>query len=189
MVFATNRNLENLVREGRFREDLYYRINVVAIALPPVRERREDILLLVDYFLDEVCAAKGRPRAKPDAALLHFLETYEWPGNVRQLRSCLESMVILADSAILTVDDLPPVITDPGQHAETCCGTCRHGDLEKITKEIVLQRLRMCRGNRTQTAQSLGISSRTLQRHLKLWGQDGKAETNAVGEPRQRAIP
>jgi len=188
VVFATNRNLERLVSEGRFREDLYYRINVVTISLPPVRERHEDIRLLVDHFLDEVCTAKGKPRASPDAALLHFLETYDWPGNVRQLRSCLESMVILADSAVLTVDDLPALVGGPARYAESCCGTCRHGDLDSIVKEIVLLRLQRYGGNRTQTAQSLGISSRTLQRHLKMWEHDNKAHGKVAPAPGQPAV-
>jgi transcriptional regulator with PAS, ATPase and Fis domain len=169
VIFATNRNVEKMMAEGRFREDLYYRINVIEIHLPPLRQRKEDIPVLVEYMLDEICAAVGGPRVRLDDALLRFLVTYPWPGNVRQLRSCLESMVILADSPVLTLEHLPVSVQTPVGEGNGCCETCREGTLDDVLKGILLARLRRYAGNQRRAARSLGISARTVQRHLKTW--------------------
>jgi transcriptional regulator with PAS, ATPase and Fis domain len=169
VIFATNRNLEKMVAEEKFREDLYYRINVVTIFLPPLRERREDIPVLVDYLLDEISAAFGKARARPVAALMRFLESYPWPGNVRQLRSCLESMVILTDSPVLGLENLPPSLPPAAEHGNGCCGTCREGTAEDIFQRVLRSRLDRYGGNLTRAARSLGLSTRTLQRRLKTW--------------------
>ncbi len=178
VIFATNRNLEEMVTQGKFREDLYYRINVVSLALPPLREHREDIAPLTRHFLDELCVANRKPPAAPDTELMRFLKDYDWPGNVRQLRSCLESMLLFADSARLTVKDLPAIALAPNESTDACCTVCQKGTLEEIIRGIVLRRLRRCGGSRLRTADSLGISVRTLQRRLIQWG-------NGDGQPVQ----
>jgi hypothetical protein len=101
-----------MVADGEFREDLYYRLNVVNLHLPPLRERREDILLLVDHFLRDLAQRLDRPVLSIDRPLREFLETYDWPGNIRQLRNALESMAVLASGDQLTVDDLPATLHD-----------------------------------------------------------------------------
>lgn len=172
VIAATNRHLEKMVAEGKFREDLYYRLNVISIALPPLRFRREDIPLLLDHFLDELCNANGKPRLTAAPELIRFLVAYDWPGNVRQLRNCIESMVILSRSHTLMVEDLPALIrSNQGQapRFEMPQGLT----LADIVKAAVLQTLDRLDGNRTQAAQSLGISVRTLQRKLKLWQNGG----------------
>ncbi len=107
VIAATSRDLASLVEAGEFRRDLFYRLNVVAITLPPLREHPDDIPLLVELFLDEACAAVARPRLSFDRPLLDFLTRYSWPGNVRQLRNVIESMVVMSAQSVLSIDDLP----------------------------------------------------------------------------------
>lgn len=108
VVAATSQDLERMVRKGDFREDLYYRLNVVNIHIPPLRQRCGDVLLLVKHFVRELCKEHGRSEVEVDDKLLRYLVNHRWPGNVRQLRNCLESMVVLARSTTLTKANLPP---------------------------------------------------------------------------------
>jgi transcriptional regulator with PAS, ATPase and Fis domain len=173
VIAATNRNLEKMVRDGQFREELYYRLNVVAINLPPLRERTEDIEHLVDHFLEELSAAYDRPRPVPDRKLMDFLQSYHWPGNIRQLRNCVESMFVLADSVTLTEDDLPAMICREDRWNAFDIDFPQGLTLEDVERAVVYQTLDRCEGNRTRAAEALGISVRTLQRWLKRW-EDGK---------------
>jgi DNA-binding NtrC family response regulator len=169
VVAATSHDLQQMVRDGKFREDLYYRLNVINAHLPPLRERREDIPLLVNHFLQRLCQQGGRPLLSLDPDLKHYLETHDWPGNVRQLRNCLESMVVLAAGDTLTMDDVPATlehgILSP-EHSTSTTGT----RLEDLERGAVEQALAQHHGNRTHAARALGISVRTLQRKLKAWG-------------------
>jgi transcriptional regulator with PAS, ATPase and Fis domain len=169
VIAATNRNLARMVRDGEFREELYYRLNVIAIALPPLRERTEDIPLLVEHFLDELAQAYDRPPPVVDAKLMRWLTSYSWPGNIRQLRNCVESMFVLADSSTLTIDDLPETVC-LGPSPEIPHIDIPEGfTLEDVERALVGQTLERCRGNRTHAAKSLGVSVRTLERRLKKW--------------------
>ena len=174
VVAATSRHLEEMVREREFREDLYYRLNVVTIHLPALRERPEDIPLLAAHFLKQFSEAHGKGDIDLDPGLLHFLATYEWPGNVRQLRNCLESMVVLARGNLLTLDDLPATLdSDPLiSNGRLAPAGKSLRDLQRVAVE---QALAEHSGNRTRAAEALGISVRTLQRKLKAWGME-KAE-------------
>jgi DNA-binding NtrC family response regulator len=169
VVAATSRDLESMVRDGDFREDLYYRLNVINLHLPALRERRDDIPLLIGHFLEEICRETDRPRLRLTPDLSDFLQTYSWPGNVRQLRNCLESMVVLARDETLTLDDLPATleqVPNGGRTLRLPAGTT----LQELEREAVEQALEQCGDNRTHAAESLGISVRTLQRKLKSWG-------------------
>jgi transcriptional regulator with PAS, ATPase and Fis domain len=169
VVAATSRNLEEMVREGEFREDLYYRLNVITILIPPLRNRREDIPLLVDHFLSSLGEANGKPEMKLSPELFRFFETYDWPGNVRQLRNCLESMIVMARDNTLNMSDLPATmdISNSRSHDVSMpAGTT----LEALEQTAVEQALEQHGGNRTHAAEALGISVRTLQRKLKAWG-------------------
>jgi transcriptional regulator with PAS, ATPase and Fis domain len=170
VIAATNRNLEQMVHDGEFREELYYRLNVVSIALPPLRDRPEDIGPLVEHFLDEFSREYGRSAPVPDTKLMNFLESYHWPGNVRQLRNCVESMFVLADSSTLTMDDLPETVGTEQPRDLARIEVPEGFTLEDVERAVVYQTLDRCRGNRTQAAKSLDISVRTLQRRLKKWG-------------------
>lgn len=174
VVAATSRHLEEMVRDREFREDLYYRLNVVTIHLPSLRDRPEDIPLLAAHFLKQMSEAHGKGELEYDSSLMHFLTSYEWPGNVRQLRNCIESMVVLARGSLLTLDDLPATLdSDPllaGGRLTPMGKSLR--DLQRVAVE---QALAEHQGNRTRAAEALGISVRTLQRKLKAWGME-KAE-------------
>jgi DNA-binding NtrC family response regulator len=190
VIAATSRQLETMVADSKFREDLYYRLNVVAISLPPLRKRREDILLLTQHFLDEACRINGRPPCHPNSELLRFLETYDWPGNVRQLRNCIESMVVLARSTTLSVDDLPAMVRNGKPSSEPHFEIPKGFTLEDVEKIAIRQTLGRYGGNRTQAAQSLGISVRTLQRKLKRWQADNSWDPSSINkrsESRPRA--
>jgi DNA-binding NtrC family response regulator len=170
VVAATSRNLPKMTKLGEFREDLYYRLNVVTIHLPPLRERREDIPLLSRHFVEELVRQSGRKPIDIEPALMQTLERLDWPGNVRQLRNCLESMVVMARGDRLEMAELPRNLgPDPaGQWADSAP---THGDvLEEIKRVAMIGALNQFHGNRTRAAEYLGISVRTLQRRLKEWG-------------------
>ncbi len=169
VIAATNRNLAKMVRNGEFREELYYRLNVVAIHLPPLRDRPEDVEPLVHRFLDEFAAAYDQPRPEPDRELMTFLQSYHWPGNIRQLRNCVESMFVLADSLTLTVENLPDMIGIQHNRDAAPFEVPEGMTLEAVERAVIHQTLDRWRGNRTRAAKALGISVRTLQRRLKHW--------------------
>ena len=173
VIAATNQDLETMVTNGEFREDLYYRLNVVAISLPPLRERKDDIPLLTDYFLRELCERYDTAVPALAEDLRTFFLDYEWPGNIRQLKNCIESMVILGDSRCLSVGDLPDIVRDAPATGGGELELPRDMTLEELEKTAVLQSLERSNGNRTHAARSLDISVRTLQRKLKRWGFTG----------------
>ncbi len=172
VIAATNRRLETEIETGRFREDLYYRLNVVTLPIPPLRDRREDILLLVDHFLKKY-AEKNRRLIKGFAPrTTDLLMRYSWPGNVRELENAVERAVILARGDMINPEDLPDAIriTDP-EDESTAAPSFRPGkSLKEMEKEMILQTLEGTEGNRTRTAEILGISRRTLQMKLKAYG-------------------
>jgi DNA-binding NtrC family response regulator len=173
IVAATARDLEAEVRRGAFRQDLYYRLNVVRIELPPLRQRREDLPLLTRYFLDEICRQNGFEPREIDPSLLEAFEKYDWPGNVRELKNTLESLVVLTGKRVLSAEDLPEKFG-----RETASGNDGGGEsegepelnLSRLSKQTILKALESCRGNRTEAARQLGISRRTLHRRLNEFG-------------------
>jgi DNA-binding NtrC family response regulator len=166
VVAATSRDLAKLMHDGLFREDLYYRLHVVAIGLPPLRQRREDIGLLIDHFVDDITARLDRPKPRVQNDLRFFLENFDWPGNVRQLRNTLESILVLNDTQVLALEHLPASMSQAG---ESVAADGDDPSLLKVEKNVILQTLDRFQGNRTHAAAALGISVRTLQRRLKEW--------------------
>jgi DNA-binding NtrC family response regulator len=165
LVAATNKDLEHEVRAGRFREDLYYRFNVVTLKVPPLRERREDIPLLIEHFL-EVCNDKHRKRVLGiTREALEFCVQYPWPGNVRELRNCVESLVVLATHRRIERTDLPTHIqkVHPRSKLEVPLGST----LSQIEKGAILGTLDMVGGNKHMAARVLGIGVKTLYRRLE----------------------
>jgi two-component system response regulator AtoC len=165
IVAASNRDLEDLVAAGEFRHDLLYRLRVVTIRLPPLRERREDIRALADRFVAAACAEHGRQLASVDEECYRRMEAYAWPGNVRELRNVVESAVIMAPGAVLHAGDVriggaggaePPALTIPPGLS-----------LAVIEKAALLQALRRHAGSRQLTADELGVSTRTIQRKIQ----------------------
>jgi DNA-binding NtrC family response regulator len=177
IVAATSRDLHGLIARSAFREDLYYRLNVVTIDLPPLRERRPDIPLLMDHFLSQSCAASNKPKLSITSELAEFLNTFHWPGNIRQLRNAVESMVVLARGGVLAMRDLPRHLLLAGGQADepgSAAAAQPTGTLERLERAAVVQMLERCQGNRTRAAEALGISLRTLQRRLKAWHMLGR---------------
>jgi DNA-binding NtrC family response regulator len=166
IVAATNRDLVAEVTAGRFREDLYYRLNVIAITAPPLRARREDIPLLVDHFLGLYCAKNGRPRLHPTRGALERLMDYAWPGNVRELENVIERAVVLSRNETMSESDLPDHIATASPSAATPLTFEIGTTLDEIELRVIRETLRHSKGDKSLAAQLLGISTRTIYRKL-----------------------
>ena len=169
IVTATNRELAQMVREKKFREDLYYRLNVITVTVPPLRERRDDIPLLAQHFL-RVYAAKNNRRLDgfTDAAL-ERLEAYPWPGNVRELENVIERGVVLARGTLIDVPDLPDDISgaESGGALSQAITALVGTPLAEVERRLLDETLRVAKGNKTLTAKLLGIDVRTVARKLE----------------------
>src|SRR6266496_1538064 len=174
LIAATNKNLEQLVREGKFRDDLYFRLNVVRVVMPPLRERKEDIPILVRGFLRHFCKQNQKPLLElaPDA--MDALLIYDWPGNVRELRTAIEHGVVMATGPKITLRDLPMAVRQAARAvsprgisaAEAFGEKASPLDLHETEKKLILQALAATNGNVTAAAKKLGISRRTLHRKI-----------------------
>jgi DNA-binding NtrC family response regulator len=169
VIAATNKNLEEMVREGKFREDLYFRLSVVPLRLPPLRERREDIPLLAAAFVREFAKESNKKISGLTPEAQEVLLRYTWPGNVRELRMVIQYGVTLARSERIGIKDLPERVfsVEGGPAKGVVSGLPATFNLEKMEKYLIEQALRVCKGNRTEAAEKLGISRRTLHRKLK----------------------
>jgi len=180
LIAATSRQIAEMIHQDQFRIDLYHRLNVLSIELPPLRERPEDIPILVDHFLRD--CAKRHLRDVPEVApeLLDYLTQYDWPGNVRQLRNAIENMVVMGEERMLTLRDLPKYLSGNPQ-TESFSSRRIPMNLHELERDAILSALKKSFGNRTHAAHTLGISVRTLQRKLKLWGVEspGGAQSSA----------
>jgi two-component system, NtrC family, response regulator len=164
IICATNKDLEALVREGKFREDLYYRINTITIRVPPLRERREDILPLAGHFLSHYCDALGKRNITITAEAQAALVTYAWPGNVRELRNAMERAVVLAAGQHITTENFPAQMAGR-QPVETRAGA--DNKLEQMEKAMLLEVMRRNAGNVSSAARELGISRDTLRYRIR----------------------
>jgi DNA-binding NtrC family response regulator len=165
VIAATHQPVESLVDQGKFREDLYYRLNVIRIDLPPLRDRRDDIPLLVRRFVHEFCAQNGKPPLRVSGRALTMLQQHEWPGNIRELRNRIESMVVYAEGEELTVKDLPTelqVDRVDQQMVTVAAGI----PLKEVEKEMIRATLIKTNGNRAETARLLQMGRKTLYRKL-----------------------
>jgi two-component system, NtrC family, response regulator HydG len=171
IIAASNRDLEDEIRAGRFREDLYYRLNVVQINVPPLRQRREDIPALANFFAQHYIAKNRRPIRGLTAYALDLLTQYEWPGNVRELENTIERAVILTRGDVIGPEALPEAIQAAGRSAGPPAREPGAGrSLKEVEKEMILRTLDETDGNRTRAARLLGISRRSLQLKLKEYG-------------------
>ena len=172
IVSATNRDLRECVRQGKFREDLFHRLNVVDILLPTLHERAGDIPLLADRFLKAYAAKNGKAIQGFTPEAMDMLTRYSWPGNVRELQNAAERMVVLTRNEWLTPDDVPPNIRAVLAAGATAPVAPDSGSLADAEKQKILAVLRKNKGNRTRAAVELGISRRTLHRKLKDYGEE-----------------
>jgi transcriptional regulator with PAS, ATPase and Fis domain len=176
IIAATNADLEARVAAGAFRGDLYYRLKVITIRIPPLRERVEDIPLLAHRFFDQFKAENGRPDLALAPAVIEAFKKARWEGNVRELRNLIESLVVLADpaAAVIGLEHLPENYRAPQPPPAAPGAAARR--MEDIEREAILKTLKETGGNRTRAAEILGIGLRTLQRKLRDYGQGGGPE-------------
>ena len=168
VVAATNRPLERDMEVGRFREDLYYRLNVFPIHVPPLRDRRTDIILLADHFIERYSRRHERPIERLSTPAIDLLMAYHWPGNVRELENALERAVLLADGTVIHARLLPPSL----QMAKADDG--RSGplniQLDTLEKELIIDTLKVNKGNRAAAARQLGITERIMGLRVEKYG-------------------
>jgi two-component system response regulator FlrC len=195
VLATTNRDLEQAVKEGAFRQDLYYRLNVIPLKLPPLRERREDVGLLVDFFIRKYAAQYGKPEKKPSAAVWARLSDYDWPGNVREMENLIERAMLLSQGPELELwdfwDDVEPparidspaveVSPPSGHFAVAAANTSAAMEigtqtLREVERQMILQALQANDNNRTHAAEILGISVRTLRNKLHEYRSQGMIE-------------
>lgn len=180
VVAATNRHLEEMVREGAFRQDLYQRLNVISLHLPPLRERTGDIVLLANSFVQDFCRENNKAPKSLSRAALELLSAYSWPGNVRQLRTAMEHGVVMSENELVTPADLPDYLSaapreqargghvdaQSALHTEFGLDFTPSFNLEYIERQTILRALQHTGGNRSAAAELLGINRRTLQRKM-----------------------
>jgi two-component system, NtrC family, response regulator HydG len=176
VLAATNRNLETAIKEGRFREDLYYRLNVFAIELPALCERADDIPSLVDHFLHELKPPEGKTISGIEAECLEVLKSYRWPGNVRQLRNVIERALIVTRGPLITVTDLPADMKRSGGSSSSF--ELRLGmSLDDVERELIVRTIEYTGGNKSRAAEVLGISLKTLYNRLERYQGKDSQET------------
>jgi two-component system response regulator HydG len=169
LVAATNQDLRAAVREGRFREDLYYRLNVIAVPIPPLRDRRDDVPLLAEHFLQLYADRNGRRLSGFSRAAVEAMARYDWPGNVRELENAVERSVVLSRGSAIELDDLPPEVrtgssaAGDGRSLTFAVGT----PLEEIERRVIHATLAHTGGDKRVCAQLLGIATRTIYRRLE----------------------
>ncbi|MCK9262698.1 MAG: sigma-54 dependent transcriptional regulator [Desulfomonilia bacterium] len=169
VIAATNQDLYQMVQEGKFREDLYYRINVVNIPIPPIRERREDIEPLARYFLKKYSLEFSKPEMEIDRAALDLLRSYDWPGNVREIRNCIERAVLLSDGTVIRTGDISIQGGEPRMEKESG-GNGGLSSLALNEKEIILEALKKNDWIQKDAAEMLGISKRVIHYKIRKYG-------------------
>lgn len=167
IISATNRNLEEEVRKGTFRDDLYYRLRVVKIELPPLRKRKEDIVPLVRKFVEKFAKVHGKPVSGVADEVMALIQSYTWPGNIRELMNCIESSVVMNRSGVIDLESIPEYLT-----YNTVDGNpdMEGGVLQELEKKTITDMLKETGGDKTKAAQRLGIGLRTLYRKIEKWG-------------------
>ncbi len=163
IIAATNKNLEEEVKRGNFREDLYYRLNVLTVKLPPLRERKEDIPLLIEHLIDKLNRKRGKDVIGIEEEAMEILCSYDWPGNVRELQNVFEYIFVHINSRVIGVNDLPPYLRQRKKGL-------RMGSIAEVERELIIKALEETGGNKNEVARLLGISRTTLWRKMKKYG-------------------
>ena len=179
LVCTTNRDLAREVEEGRFRQDLFFRLNVVPVVLPPLRERREDIPMLVNYFLKRFSRESASPVRKVTRRALEVLTNYNWPGNVRELRNIIHRAVVLGNKPVLDAEDLPADL-DNARPLARPAGVEVGRSIDEVERELILKTLESTGWNKTQAARILQVTPRTLRNKLGRYRQEGLLDEQAA---------
>jgi Nif-specific regulatory protein len=166
IIVATNKNLEEQIEKALFREDLYYRINVFPIYLPPLRERKDDIMLLADYFLEKLAAANSKDIKRISTPAIEMLTRYHWPGNVRELENCIERAVLLCDGDVIRSEHMPPSLQMIKKTAPPSKRSMAEV-VENMERELIVDALKKCGGRQRKAAKELGITERVLGYKIK----------------------
>jgi two-component system response regulator PilR (NtrC family) len=188
IIAATNQDLEARIASGHFREDLFYRINVIPLGLPALRERREDIPLLIEHFVRKYSLATGIPAKRFSSEALRLLESYEWPGNVRELENVVERTLALATDTTVQVADLPPSVRFNSRVERPFSlpdeGIDLEGFLDQVRAQMMAEALERTGGVQTQAADLLGMTFRSFRYYAKKSGLTGRNEEEAdAGSP------
>ncbi|MEC9353432.1 MAG: sigma-54 dependent transcriptional regulator [Planctomycetota bacterium] len=170
LISATNREIETLIKDGTFREDLYYRLKVVTVHLPPLRERRQDIPLLLNHFIGEFSQAHKKPVREIEREAVNILSSYAWPGNIRELKHVVENMVVVSQGPVLAVENLPENIHQGEQRSSADVHSLLGVPLKEVEEVLIKATLEQVSGNRQEAARILGIGERTMYRKLKEYG-------------------
>ncbi len=173
IIAATNRDLESLVQEGKFREDLFYRLNVFPIVVPPLRERTSDIMLLSDHFVERYAAHHGKKVTRISTPAIDMLMSYHWPGNVRELENCIERAVILTTDGVIHSYHLPPSLQSADAAEKSGKGTLKDM-VSTIEREVIVEELKRSKGNMSKAARALGITERIMGLRVEKFGIDLK---------------
>jgi len=174
IIAATNRNLESLTREGKFREDLYYRLNIFPITVPPLRERRSDIGLLADHFMEKYSNEIGKTITSISVAARELLRNHSWPGNVRELENCIERAIILTMDGIIHRHHLPPHLQKGAGGASQKNRGALQETLEAVERELISEALQESDGNMAKAARALGITERVIGLRISKFGIEPK---------------
>lgn len=167
IIAATNKELEEAIQTNSFRKDLYFRLNSARVILPPLRERREDMILLIANFVYQACNQFQKPLKKMTSSAKALFLDYPWPGNIRELKSVIESAVMVSDSEYITISDLPMNLQQYATGRREEIGTKAIRNIEEGERSVIEEALRQTNGNKAKAAQALGISTRTLYRKLE----------------------
>jgi transcriptional regulator with GAF, ATPase, and Fis domain len=176
VISATNINLEEEVKRGNFREDLYYRLNVIPITIPPLRERNEDILPLIKHFIEKICLEMKRPIMSISKEAIETLELYNWPGNVRELENAVERMVALTDGNLISFQDIPNNIREQVMTRVTERGVDMAKTINEIEKQMIIEALLLSKGVKAQAASMLKLNRTTLVEKMRRLGIDGTSD-------------
>jgi Nif-specific regulatory protein len=182
LITATNKDLEAAVRQGTFREDLYYRLNVFSIYLPPLRERRPDILLLADHFVEKYAAEHGKDVRRIATTAIDMMMSYHWPGNVRELENCIERAVLVCEGGVIHGHHLPPTL-QTAEVSGTLPRVALASAVESFEKDLILDALKTARGNRAKAARLLDTTERIIGYKIDKYQIDC---TRFKSEPRPR---
>lgn len=182
IIAATNQKLEEMINRGKYREDLYFRLNVISLSVPPLRERKEDIPLLAEHLIDKFCSENKLPPKIMQPDTLTVLQSYNWPGNVRELYNTVEKMVNLAEDFVLTPNDIPKNISGKRSHQKNHLNKPLKKITEDTEREVLVSALYRTKGNKKQAAMLLGMNRSTLYDKLKKYGLDQKSSMHLLGQ-------
>ena len=172
IITATNRNLDTLMEEGKFREDLYYRLNIFPILVPPLRERKTDIMLLTDFFVEKYGKEHGKQVTRISTPATDMLVNYHWPGNVRELENCIERAIILCTDGVIESYHLPPNLQGKENTDTPGPSSGFRQTMVNMEREIIIEELKRSRGNMAKAARALGITERIMGLRVSKFGID-----------------